>query len=61
MAFVGGEFTAALVEGTGVRAVYRSPGLSPATIAPVVDAARAVGLSVVGELDLFARALLDLR
>ena len=59
--FVGGPFTAALVEGSPIRAVYRSPGLSPATIAPVVEAARAVGLPVGGELDLFARALLDLR
>ncbi|MEJ1170579.1 UDP-N-acetylmuramoyl-L-alanine--D-glutamate ligase [Variovorax sp. CCNWLW235] len=59
--FVGGPFSAALIEGTPVRAVYRSPGLSPATIAPVVDAARAVGLPVGGELDLFARALQDLR
>jgi UDP-N-acetylmuramoylalanine--D-glutamate ligase len=59
--FIGGPFSAALIEGTPIRAVYRSPGLSPATIAPVVDAARAVGLTVGGELDLFARALLDLR
>ncbi|KIQ34201.1 UDP-N-acetylmuramoylalanine--D-glutamate ligase [Variovorax paradoxus] len=59
--FVGGPFSAALIEGTPIRAVYRSPGLSPETIAPVVDAARAVGLTVGGELDLFARALLDLR
>ncbi|OUM02385.1 UDP-N-acetylmuramoyl-L-alanine--D-glutamate ligase [Variovorax sp. JS1663] len=59
--FVGGPFTAALVEGTLVRAVYRSPGLSPASIAPVADAARAVGLPVGGELDLFAQALADLR
>ena len=59
--FIGGPFSAALVEGTPIRAVYRSPGLSPETIAPVVDAARAVGLTVGGELDLFARALLDLR
>ncbi|RQO53191.1 UDP-N-acetylmuramoyl-L-alanine--D-glutamate ligase [Variovorax sp. KBW07] len=59
--FVGGPFSAALIEGTPIRAVYRSPGLSPATIAPVADAARAVGLPVGGELDLFARALLDLR
>lgn len=58
--FIGGPFSAALIEGTPIRAVYRSPGLSPATIAPVVDAARAVGLTVGGELDLFARALLDL-
>ena len=61
VAFVGGPFTAALVEGTPIRAVYRSPGLSPETIAPVADAARAMGLPVGGELDLFARALLDLR
>ncbi|RZM01718.1 MAG: UDP-N-acetylmuramoyl-L-alanine--D-glutamate ligase [Variovorax sp.] len=59
--FVGGAFSAALVEGTPVRAVYRSPGLAPADIAPVVDAARAIGLAVGGELDLFARALQDLR
>ena len=59
--FVGGPFSAALVEGTPIRAVYRSPGLSPEAIAPVADAARAMGLPVGGELDLFARALLDLQ
>ncbi|SEA99855.1 UDP-N-acetylmuramoyl-L-alanine--D-glutamate ligase [Variovorax sp. YR216] len=59
--FVGGPFAASLVEGTPVRAVYRSPGLSPATVAAVVEAARAVGLPVGGELDLFAQALADLR
>ncbi|SDJ32085.1 UDP-N-acetylmuramoyl-L-alanine--D-glutamate ligase [Variovorax sp. OV700] len=61
VAFMGGPFSAALIEGTPIRAVYRSPGLSPATIAPVVDAARAVGLAVGGELDLFAHALRDLQ
>ncbi|VWX58208.1 UDP-N-acetylmuramoylalanine--D-glutamate ligase [Burkholderiales bacterium 8X] len=60
-AFVGGPFGEALVQGTLIRAVYRSPGLSPAAIAPVVDAAKAMGLVVGGELDLFARALADLR
>jgi len=59
--FVGGAFTPELVQGTAVRAVYRSPGLTPETIAPVADAARAMGLPVGGELDLFARALADLR
>jgi UDP-N-acetylmuramoylalanine--D-glutamate ligase len=59
--FVGGPFSAALVEGTAVRAVYRSPGLSPASVAAVVDAAKGVGLPVGGELDLFAHALADLR
>jgi UDP-N-acetylmuramoylalanine--D-glutamate ligase len=59
--FVGGPFSATLVEGTAIRAVYRSPGLAPDSIAVVVDAARAMGLPVGGELDLFARALADLR
>ncbi|HEY3046063.1 MAG TPA: UDP-N-acetylmuramoyl-L-alanine--D-glutamate ligase, partial [Polaromonas sp.] len=59
--FVSGAFTPDLVQGTAVRAVYRSPGLAPAVIAPVVDAARAMGLPVGGELDLFSRALADLR
>ena len=58
--FVGGSFDAALVQGSEIRAVYCSPGLSPETMAPVLDAARAVGLVVGGELDLFARALQDL-
>ena len=58
--FVGGTFDAALVQGNEIRAVYCSPGLSPETMAPVLDAARAVGLVVGGELDLFARALQDL-
>jgi len=48
------------VQGSEIRAVYCSPGLSPETMAPVLDAARAVGLVVGGELDLFARALQDL-
>jgi UDP-N-acetylmuramoylalanine--D-glutamate ligase len=59
--FVGGAFTPELVQGTAVRAVYRSPGLSPETIAPVANAAREIGLPVGGELDLFSRALADLR
>ncbi|MDM0114584.1 UDP-N-acetylmuramoyl-L-alanine--D-glutamate ligase [Variovorax sp. J22R133] len=61
VAFVGGAFSAALVDGTPIRAVYCSPGLSPQTVAPVVSSARAVGLAVGGELDLFAQALADLR
>ncbi|MCS4509644.1 Mur ligase family protein [Xylophilus ampelinus] len=59
--FVAGPLTAALVEGAAVRAVYRSPGLPPTVTAEVLDAARALGLPVGGELDLFARALADLR
>ena len=59
--FVSGAFSAALVEGTPVRAVFRSPGLAPEEVAPVVDAARAMGLWQGGELSLFAAGLQDLR
>lgn len=55
--FVGGALSAALVQGQNLTSVYRSPGLSPEVMAPVVDAARAIGLPVGGELDLFAAAL----
>ena len=58
--FVGGPFSAALVEGTDVRAVFRSPGLSPASVAVVCEPARAVGLWVGGELSLFTHALAQL-
>jgi len=59
--FVAGPFTAALVEGTSVRAVFRSPGLAPAVVAPVVDAAQAMGLWQGGELSLFAHAMQSLK
>lgn len=62
--FIAGEFSAALVEGVDhgdVRAVFKSPGLSPAQVAPVWRAARARGLWMGGELDLFAHALRDLQ
>ncbi len=59
--FVAGEFHAGLVEGQGLQAVYCSPGLSPDTVAPVGDAARASGIPVGGELSLFAMALQSLR
>lgn len=59
--FIGGPLTADLVQGQGqgqgITSVYRSPGLAPQDIAAVVDAARAIGLPVGGELDLFAHAL----
>ena len=59
--FVAGPFAASLVEGTAVRAVFRSPGLSPEVVAPVVEAAKAMGLWQGGELSLFAAALQDLK
>jgi UDP-N-acetylmuramoylalanine--D-glutamate ligase len=46
--FVAGEFGAHLVEGHGLHAVYRSPGLSPASVAPVFAAASAMGISTGG-------------
>ena len=59
--FVAGEFTAALVDGRSLSSVYRSPGLSPVSVAPVFNAARSIGLPTGGELDLFAFALKGLR
>ena len=49
-----------LVQGTDVRAVFKSPGLTPASVAPVWSAAVAMGLWVGGELDVFARSLAEL-
>ena len=45
------------------KLILKSPGLAPhdARITPLLATARAQGLAVQGELDLFARALADLR
>ena len=59
--FVPGPFAVHLVEGSSVRAVFRSPGLSPEAVAPVVNAAQAMGLWQGGELSLFTAALNDLK
>jgi hypothetical protein len=61
VAFVHGAFDASLVEGQDVRAVFKSPGLSPEAVAPVWNAAVAAGLWVGTELTLFAQALRDLQ
>jgi UDP-N-acetylmuramoylalanine--D-glutamate ligase len=59
--FVGGELTAALLDGVTMVAI--SPGLSPTTspAKPLLDAARQAGVEVVGEIELFARALAQLK
>jgi UDP-N-acetylmuramoylalanine--D-glutamate ligase len=59
--FVHGAFDASLVEGQDVRAVFKSPGLSPESVAPVWNAAVAAGLWVGTELTLFAQALSDMQ
>jgi UDP-N-acetylmuramoylalanine--D-glutamate ligase len=58
---IGGELHASHLE--GVQLVLKSPGLSPADarIAPLLYEARNTGIAVLGELDLFVRALADLK
>ena len=55
------EPTQLLGEG-GVRLILKSPGLAPhdPSIATLLQAARAIGVRIAGELDLFALALADL-
>jgi UDP-N-acetylmuramoylalanine--D-glutamate ligase len=60
-AFVADEFSSSLIDGQGVNAVYRSPGLTPAQVEPVIAAAKAQGIFVGGELSLFTMALAQLR
>jgi UDP-N-acetylmuramoylalanine--D-glutamate ligase len=59
--FVSGAFQADLVEGQNLHAVYRSPGLSPEEIAPVLIAAQAGSIGAGGELSLYSAALQALR
>ena len=59
--FIRSEFAAGLVQGQDVRAVFKSPGLSPESVAPVWQAAQAAGLWLGTELTLFAQALQDLQ
>ncbi len=64
-ALLSGDFAADALAAdlADVRLVLKSPGLAPhdARIAPLLAQARAIGRAVGGELDLFARALADLR
>ena len=59
--FVHGAFAASLVEGSDIRAVFKSPGLTPEQVAPVLGAARASGLWSSGELGLFSQGLQALK
>ena len=59
--FVSGAFEAALVDATALRAVFKSPGLTPTETAAVTAAAQSSGLWVSGELGLFSQALGELQ
>jgi UDP-N-acetylmuramoylalanine--D-glutamate ligase len=59
--FVSGAFGPLLVEGTDVRAVFKSPGLTPLDVATVSEASHAMGLWSTGELGLFSQALIALK
>ena len=59
--FVGGGLDGTLLLGNEVHAIYKSPGLPPAQVADLQQAARERGLRVSGELELFARALAALK
>ncbi len=61
IAFKSQAFTADLIEGTDIRAVFKSPGLSPNATADVMLAARASGLWLGNELTLFNHALRELK
>jgi UDP-N-acetylmuramoylalanine--D-glutamate ligase len=59
--FVSGALDAALLEGLEVHRVFKSPGLSPGTVASLHSAAAQRGVRVAGELDLFTQALAALK
>ncbi len=61
VAFKSGAFEAAAIEGSDIRAVFKSPGLSPQSVAPLWQAAQAMGLWRGTERSLFAQALSDLQ
>jgi UDP-N-acetylmuramoylalanine--D-glutamate ligase len=61
VSFVSGTLSEALLERSGAESVFLSPGLSPAVVAPVVQAAEARGIPVGGELGLYSAAMQSLR
>jgi UDP-N-acetylmuramoylalanine--D-glutamate ligase len=58
--FVSGPFDGALLARAGWALIARSPGLAPEALQAVFAWAQTHGVAVVGELDLFARALREL-
>ena len=59
--FVHAVFDAALLQDAAATLVVKSPGLAPAQVAALRQAALAAGIPVTGELGLFAQALHELR
>ncbi|HSN80004.1 MAG TPA: UDP-N-acetylmuramoyl-L-alanine--D-glutamate ligase [Rhodoferax sp.] len=57
--FLTGALNAAMLQ-DGITAVFKSPGLSPADIAPLAEAAQVRAIPVAGELALFSQALAEL-
>jgi len=55
-----GALDAALLDGQNYALVARSPGLPPAQWSGLAEAAQAVGIPVLGELDLFTQALREI-
>jgi UDP-N-acetylmuramoylalanine--D-glutamate ligase len=58
--FVTAPLDAALLQ-DGITAVFKSPGLSPADLAPLAEAAQTMAIPLAGELALFAQALAELK
>ena len=59
--FVAGHMDASLVHDQSLDAIYRSPGLFPASISELLEAAHEANIPVGGELDLFAQALREMQ
>ena len=59
--FVHGEMNESLLAAATYDMVLKSPGLSPAAVAGVINAAQARGIACGNELSLFAQALADLK
>jgi UDP-N-acetylmuramoylalanine--D-glutamate ligase len=59
--FKHGTFTADMIDGSDIRAVFKSPGLSPDAVSGLMNAAKASALWVGNELTLFNHALRELK
>lgn len=59
--FINAELNEALLAPTAFDLVLKSPGLSPVSVAGVINAAKARGITCGNELSLFAQALADLK